>query len=79
MERKHDTSEEKKWLEEPHGHPVYIYDEPELVEENKTLSFKEKGKKLSAISLLGNFFGMQKKVGKKNYSKKQRKDKSCLA
>lgn len=58
------TSEEKKWLEEPHGHPVYIYDEPELVEENKTLSFKEKGKKLSAISLLGNFFGMQKKVGK---------------
>lgn len=36
------TYEEKKWLEEPYGHPIYIYDDHGVVNENASTEKKQR-------------------------------------
>ena len=62
------SASEKAFLEDPYGHPVYVYEEPEIesdkseVENSKRKSGKN-GKQ--AMSLLSHFFGAHKKSGKR--------------
>lgn len=62
------STEEKVWLEEANGHPVYIYDEPDLDVNAQTskLSMKQKRESTQnkASNLLSSFFSVQKKFGK---------------
>ena len=64
---------QKRWLDEQDGHPVYVYDLPELDQEVNTQDTKgniaEKGRK-RASGLLGSFFGVQKNNQKKRGLKK---------
>jgi mitogen-activated protein kinase kinase kinase 11 len=65
------TADEKKWLDAAEGHPVYVYDLPEIdAEISHTVKGNpdEKGRR-RASGLLGNFFGVQKKFGGKGRGK----------
>ncbi|KAL3938174.1 MAG: hypothetical protein SGBAC_006861 [Bacillariaceae sp.] len=59
---------QKQWLDIPDGHPVYVYDLPDLDQEVLSQGSKgnvtDKGKK-RASGLLGSFFGVQKTNQKK--------------
>ena len=63
---------QKQWLDMPDGHPVYVYDLPDLNQEVVSPENKghvaDKGRN-RASGLLGSFFGVQKTNQKKRASK----------
>jgi len=64
---------QKQWLDMPDGHPVYVFDLPDLDQEvgNKG-NVVDKGRK-RASGLLGSFFGVPKTNQKKRASKSSMK------